>query len=101
MQAQLLYEMYVLIERPQTPTVLKRCVADVAAKQGGDVDKAFAICVASLQKSGRLKDGSIKLTSLGKKVSKKKSEVPDNKTKVTDYEALLKKAKKIREKAGK
>lgn len=95
MRSELLYEMYVLAERPQTPTVLKRCVADVAAKHGGDTDRAFAICVSSLQKSGRLKPGTVKLTSMGKKVSKKKSGEKDNKAKVADYEKLLKKARKI------
>lgn len=99
MRSELLYEMYVLAERPQTPVVLKRCVADVAQQYGGDTDKGFAICVASLQKSGRLKSGTVTPTSLGKEVSKEKSRESDNKGKVAEYEKLLKRAKKIRAKS--
>lgn len=94
MRSELLYEMYVLVERPQTPVDLKRCVADVAGQYGGDTKKAFAICVSSLQKSGRLKPGTVTPTSLGKKISKQKSKMRGNKTKVKKYEKLLKKARK-------
>jgi hypothetical protein len=99
MRSELLYEMYVLVERPQTPVVLKRCVADVASQYGGDTDKAFAICVSSLQKSGRLEPGTVTPTPLGKKVSKEKSKESDEKSKVSKYEKLLKRAKKIRAKS--
>lgn len=94
MRDSLLYEMYVLAERPQTPAVLKRCVADVAPKYGGDTSRAFSICVASLQKSGRLEPGTVEPTTLGKKVSKAKAAQKDYGAKLSKYEKLLKKARK-------
>ncbi len=96
MRSGLLYEMYVLAERPQTPAFIKHCVAKVAPKYGGDVSRAFSICVAQMQKSGRLEPGSIDPTAMGKKVAKAKKKQPGHGKKVASYEKLLKKAKKRR-----
>ena len=77
-----------LAEREQTPTAVKHCVAKVAPKYGGDTSRAFAICVAQLQKAGQLKSGSMKATSKGKKAH------TGNGAKLKSYEKLLKKARK-------
>jgi len=99
MESNLLYEMYVLVERPKTPAFVKHCVAKVAPKYGGDVSKAFAICVAQMQKTGRLEPGTIEPTDLGKTVAKAKKKQPEHGKKVASYEKLLKRAKKRRKRS--
>lgn len=89
----LIEELKTLLERPQTSPQVKHCVAKVAPKFGGDTSKAFAVCVASMQKAGEIKKGSMDLTKKGKKVAKvKKSKKGHDKT-VAAYEKLLKKAR--------
>lgn len=83
-------------EEPTTPASVKRCVTAVAKENGGDVQRAFAICVAAGQKSGNLKKGTIEPTSKGKKADASKASDPDHDTKVGDYEKLLAKARKKR-----
>ena len=82
---------------PQTPASVKRCVTAVAKeKTDGDVQRAFAICVAAGQKQGTLKKGTIEPTGKGKKVDAAKASDPDHDTKVADYEKLLATARKKR-----
>jgi len=55
-------------DREHTPYFIKRCVYAVAKKFGGDrkaLNKAFAVCVAQAQKSGKLKKGSMSATKRG------------------------------------
>ncbi len=71
------------------PLGLRRCVADVVAK-GGDIQKAFAVCTASLQKAGVLKKGTQELTKKGQKRTKSQySKAPDLKSKDAEYEKLF------------
>ena len=55
----------------ETPTILQRCVLQVLARDGitkpsrDDLNRAFAICVASLQNAGRLEFGTRELTPYG------------------------------------
>ena len=79
-----------------TPDLVRHCVAAVADQYGGDVDKAFAICVAQLQKSGYLKAGTMELTAAGKKKEKEHEKEPDAKKKLKAYEDFLKAAKETR-----
>lgn len=81
-------------EDSETPPQVKRCVAKVAAKEGGDTSKAFAICVANFQKTGQLKKGSMSLTKKGKANAKKKRAKSDHSDVVDDYEDLLKQNRK-------
>lgn len=89
----LIEELKALLERPQTPPQVKHCVAKVAPKFGGDTSKAFAICVARMQKSGEIKKGSMDLTKKGKKVAKAKASKKGHGSTVASYEKLLKKAR--------
>lgn len=77
-----------------TPALIKHCVRRVAKKYGGDTQRAFAICVASMQRGGYLEKGSMKLTAKGKAQSSQHAKEPDAETKVKGYERLLKKAQK-------
>lgn len=43
------------------PAKLEKCVTDVKAKGGKGAKNPFAICTASLQKSGYLKPGTQKV----------------------------------------
>lgn len=79
-----------------TPDLVRHCVAAVAKEYGGDVDKAFAICVAQLQKSGYLKPGTMELTAAGKAKEKEHEAEPDAKKKLAAYEKFLKAAKELR-----
>lgn len=74
---------------PGLPVFLRRCVRAVA-KDGKPLSSAFAICVAQGQKSGNLKDGSVKATSKGKRLSKRKSSEKGAGEKAAEYERLLK-----------
>lgn len=81
-----------------TPYFLKRCVYAVAKKNGGGRDalnKAFAICVAQAQASGKLKKGSMEPTKSGTKDSKaKKGEPSEYGFSVDAYEKVLARARK-------
>lgn len=87
-------QMYALLEsldeRAPTPVGVKHCVAKVAPKYGGDTSRAFAICVAQMQKSGQLKPGTMQATAKGKKAHKGEK---GSGTKLKKYEKLLKKAR--------
>jgi len=76
------------------PQVVRSCVAQVAAKHGGDVSKAFAICTAGLQKSGTLKKGTQKLTKKGRGKAGVRGRDPASKEKDLDYERLVAAARK-------
>ena len=76
-----------------TPDLVRHCVAAVAKQYGGDTSKAFAICVASLQKAGYLKPGTMELTAAGKKKEKEHEAEPDADKKLKSYEKLLKAAR--------
>ena len=76
-----------------TPDLVRHCVAAVAKQYGGDTQKAFAICVAQLQKNGYLKPGTMELTAAGKKKEKEHEAEPDAKKKLAAYEKLLKAAR--------
>lgn len=89
----LIEELRALVERPQTPPQVKHCVAKVAPKFGGDTSKAFAICVAQMQKSGQLKKGSMTPTKKGKKNARSKAAQKGHADVVSDYEKLLKTAR--------
>ena len=80
--------------RHKVPVGVRHCVAQVAPKYGGDTQKAFAICVASQQKSGRLKKGTMKPTKLGRKVAKRKYADKGHKAKDAAYDELLKSSRK-------
>jgi hypothetical protein len=73
-----------------TPDLVRHCVAAVAKQYGGDTSKAFAICVASLQKAGYLKAGTMELTAAGKKKEAEHEAEPDAEKKMKAYEKLLK-----------
>jgi hypothetical protein len=77
-----------------TPDLVRHCVAAVAKQYGGDTQKAFAICVAQLQKNGYLKPGTMELTAAGKKKEKEHEAEPDAAKKMASYEKLLKAARK-------
>lgn len=80
-----------------TPDLVRHCVAAVAKQYGGDTQKAFAICVAQLQKNGYLKPGSMELTAAGKAKEKEHEKEPDAAKKLASYEKLLKAARKTEE----
>ncbi len=73
-----------------TPDLVRHCVAAVAKQYGGDTSKAFAICVAQLQKAGYLKPGTMELTAAGKQKEKEHEAEPDAAKKMKAYEKLLK-----------
>lgn len=80
-------------DKSDVPVFVKKCVQSVAKKQGGDTDRAFAICVANFQKNGYLKKGTMDPTSKGKKLAKKHEDDPKLDKKLSRYEKYLKKAK--------
>ena len=79
-----------------TPPLIRRCVLAVANRYGGDTDRAFAICVASAQKRGELRKGSLKLNKKGKKAQRSKAADKTHPGKMKKYERLLAKARKSR-----
>ena len=82
-----------------TPLMLKHCVAAVAPKYGGDTSRAFAICVATLQKAGYLKKGTMELTDAGQAKQAEHEREPDRSVKFEKYEKLLKQARESIEEA--
>ena len=65
-----------------TSPLEKRCVSDVT-KKGKTVSQAYAICRASLQKSGRIEKGGMDLTKLGKTISNMKAKKSDHAAKMS------------------
>ena len=57
------------------------------------ISRAYAICRSSLQKSHRYKSGTADLTKVGAKKSQASGRKKDNKSKVTGFERLLKRAR--------
>lgn len=84
-------------EREHLPVQLKRCVLAVSKERGLDTRAAFPICVASLQKKGYLKAGTLAPTAAGEKRSAEKEGEKGAKGKLKAYERLLKHARKARE----
>jgi hypothetical protein len=80
-------------ERKHTPTIERRCVADVMKKQGRDMSGAFAICRASMQKAGNYKKGSADLTKKGAAKSASKSRAKDDPAKFKYFEKQVKAAR--------
>ena len=89
-----------------TSELEKRCVYDIMNKpaKGPDgkpvkgskerLSRAYAICRASLQKSGRIKKGGMTLTKKGGKVSGPKARQKDHATKITGFEKAVVAARK-------
>lgn len=104
--ALLSFSLLVEAEDGQTSNLEKRCVADVLAKPAKSKDgktvrgarnrvsRAYAICRASLQKSGRYKEGTAELTKKGKGISAAKAKAKDNKSKVAAWKSAIKAARK-------
>lgn len=76
-----------------TPDLVRHCVNAVVKKGGHDVNSAFAICVAQMQKSGFVEPGSLKLTAAGKGKEKEHETEPDEAKKLASYEKILAKAR--------
>jgi len=91
-------------ESGHTPYFLKRCVYAVAKKNGGGRDalnKAFAVCVAQAQKSGKLEKGSMEPTKAGAQDSKAKTgETSQYGFSVDAYEKVLARARKKQKSEG-
>jgi len=81
---------------------LHRCVLSVVegGPQGFDADqklaRGFAICVASLQRSGNLYQGTAKPTAKGRAAAYSKAQEPDALKKERAYQRLLRDAKRAR-----
>lgn len=82
----------------ETSELEKRCIADVMAKgaKGSEntLSRAYAICRASLQKSGRIKKGTAELTKKGGKISGTKAKKDDHDAKVSRFEKHVVAARK-------
>jgi len=90
----------------ETSELEKRCVADVMGKSAKGPDgepvkgarnqlsRAYAICRASLQKSGRIKKGKADLTKKGGKISGAKARLKDHSAKVSRFEKHVVAARK-------
>lgn len=75
-----------------TATFIKRCVRAVATEGGGGreaLDRAFAICTAQAQKSGKLKPGTATPTKAGVTASRSKAAQSGHSAKMADYQNLL------------
>lgn len=82
-------------KKRKMPDYIRYCVASVADEYDGDTDKAFAICVGTLQKYGYLEKGSLKLTAKGKKRQKELDAEEDAGKKLKAYEKFLKAAREV------
>jgi hypothetical protein len=82
----------------ETSELEKRCIADVMAKSSkgseNTLSRAYAICRASLQKSGRIKKGKATLTKKGGKISGGKAKKDDHSDKVSRFEKHVVAARK-------
>lgn len=82
-----------------TSSLERRCVYDVASKDDRDVDsrdklsRAFAICRSSLQRAGRMKDGTAQLTKMGAKRSSGRAHLKDHRKKNAGFERIVKAAR--------
>jgi hypothetical protein len=86
-------------QQEETPPHVQRCVRAVAKQYGGDVKRAFSICVAMGQKRGTLKKGTIEPTKKGKSADTTKIKDPEHAKKTGEYEKFLAKARKKRSEA--
>jgi hypothetical protein len=90
----------------ETSELEKRCIADVMGKAAKDpsgdpvkgsrdrLSRAYAICRASLQKSGRIKKGTAEMTKKGRGISGAKAKSKDHDTKVSKFEKAVVAARK-------
>jgi hypothetical protein len=86
--------------RRSTPPQLKRCVLAIAKKAQSDgldaraaTSKGFAICTRQLQKHGYVKPGTNRPTKKGEEAGRSKAAQKKHKSRVAEYEKLLKKAR--------
>ena len=85
--------------RGQTSALEKRCIASVLKQKGSEgsardkLSRAYAICRASLQKSGRISRGGMDLTKLGRAISKVRSRRKDHGVKVRTFEKAVRSAR--------
>lgn len=75
------------------PPLVQRCVAAVGKQYDGDTDKAFAICVGRLKKTGHLGDG-MELTAKGQASQDALEKETDHGKKLAGYEKMLDDARK-------
>jgi hypothetical protein len=92
--------------KAHTAPLEKRCIADVLGKSAKDKDgkpvkgnrarlaRAYAICRASLQKSGRIKKGGMELTKLGKKRNAAQAKAGQHKEKLSTWKKSVVAARK-------
>jgi len=92
--------------KAHTSPLEKRCIADVLSKSAKGPDgkpvkgnrarlsRAYAICRASLQKSGRIKKGGMDLTKLGKKRSAARAKAGQHKMKLSKWKKAVVGARK-------
>lgn len=73
----------------RVPDQVRRCVAAVGERPGMDADRAFAICVATMQRAGRLKPGTMTLTPSGAAHERLARERPGFKARMREYRAEL------------
>lgn len=86
--------------RGQTSALEKRCIASVLKQKGSEggarekLSRAYAICRASLQRSGRYKAGTADLTKMGAKRSAARSKKSDHKAKLKTWKTAVNAARK-------
>lgn len=78
-----------LLLNEATPSLVKHCVRAVSERYNGDTHRAFAICVASMQKAGYIEKGSMNLTAAGKAKSSAHSQESDAGKKTKDFEKMI------------
>jgi len=89
-----------------TSELEKRCISDVMGRAAKDqsgnpvsgssnkLSRAYAICRASLQKSGRIKKGTAEMTKKGRGISGAKAKSKDHDAKVSKFEKAVVAARK-------
>jgi len=82
----------------ETSELEKRCIYDVMQKNKDGsakerLSRAYAICRATLQKSGRMKKGTEQMTRKGAGISGGKSKKKDHGEKVAGFEKAVKAAR--------
>lgn len=81
----------------RTPVIVQHCIGKVTKRFGGSreaVSKAYAICIAAMQKNGFIVPGTMELTSKGKTREKEHIQEPDAGAKKAGFEAALAKGVK-------
>jgi len=82
-------------ERPRTPPIERRCVADVMKDNPSySMSRAFAICRSSMQKGGNYKKGTADLTKKGAAKSASKDHAKDDAAKTKFFKKQVKLARK-------